>query len=329
MTSTSEKVPVPSHLNFQLTLICEHYVNKKEKDMAEDTANSKLAASTAAGPTFLVAAEQFFPERERIIHDNLALQILPFGYRAFAQLMRISIIRNWMIRLVQNQITGGWSAFLVRKRYIDEKVVEAVENGQVNSVVNLGAGFDTRVYRLPALSTVPVWEVDQAVNINPKEKRLQNIFGQIPAHVTLARINFQTEDIATILSSHGYQANTKTFFIWEAVSQYLTESGIRATFEFLSNAVTGSRLAFTYVLKDFIEGENFYGGEAFYQRMVVKDKVWHFGWNPEQLADFLGEYGWRLVEDLSYAELSNRYVKPTGRELSSMEIERIVYAEKL
>lgn len=292
-------------------------------------ANIEVAASTGSGPTFIVAVEQFFPEHERVIHDNLALQILPFGYRAFAQLMRISMIRNWMIRTAQNQITGGWSAFLVRKRYIDEKVVEAVDSGQVNAIVNLGAGFDTRVYRLPILSNVPVWEVDQAVNIDAKEKRLLNIFGQIPAHVTLAHINFQTEDIATVLASHGYQIDTKTFFIWEAVSQYLTEQGIRATFDFLSNATTGSRLAFTYVLKDFIEGKNLHNAEAFYQGMVVKDKAWNFGWHPEQLADFLGEYGWRLIEDLSYQELDDRYVKPTGRKLSLMEIERVVYAEKL
>jgi len=234
-----------------------------------------------------------------------------------------------MVKTTQNQITGGWSAFLVRKRYIDEKIVEAVEDGQVVSIVNLGAGYDTRVYRLPALRKVPVWELDQTVNIDAKEKRLLSIFGQIPTHVTLARINFQEEDIATVLTSHGYKKNTSTFFIWEAVSQYLTEQGIRATFDFLSKAVSGSRLAFTYVLKDYIDGENFYGEEAFYERMVVKDKAWNFGWQPEQLSDFLAEYGWRLVEDLSYAELNDRYVKPTGRQLSSMEIERIVYAEKL
>jgi hypothetical protein len=39
--------------------------------------------------------------------------------------------------------------------------------------VNLGAGFDTHPYRLPALSNLPVWEVDQCVNIEAKAKRRQ------------------------------------------------------------------------------------------------------------------------------------------------------------
>lgn len=297
--------------------------------MTQAKANPKTAAGTGSSPTFIVAVEQFFPESERLIQDSLALQIIPFGFRTFAHLLRIPMLRNWMIRAAENQITGGWSAFPVRKRYIDEKIVGEVDSGQVDAIVNLGAGFDTRVYRLPALSKVPVWELDQAVNIDPKEKRILSIFGKIPAHVTLARINFQEEEIASVLKSHGYQENTKTFFIWEAVSQYLSEDAVRATFDFLSQAKTGSQLAFTYVLKDFIEGKNFYDEEAFYQRMIVNQKAWYFGWNPEQLADFLAEYGWRLIEDVGYEELNQRYAKSTGRNFGSMVIERVAYAEKL
>ena len=40
-------------------------------------------------------------------------------------------------------------------------------------------------------------------------------------------------------------------------------------------------------------------------------------------------YGWHVVEHLGYEELAERYVKPTGRELASTPIERMVYAEKL
>jgi hypothetical protein len=40
--------------------------------------------------------------------------------------------------------------------------------------------------------------------------------------------------------------------------------------------------------------------------------------------NFLSEYGWRLVEHLGYDELAERYMKPTGRELPSMMIERMV-----
>lgn len=294
-----------------------------------ETFDTSGAAKTGSGPTFLVAMEQYEPPAQRIIEDDLAVKILPGGERFFLKLMRISLLRNWMLSFTEKQIKGGSSAFLCRKQYIDETIVAAAENGSVDAIVNLGAAFDTRVYRLPALATIPAWEVDQAVNIEAKQKGLQSALGTIPAHVTLVPINFMTQDLGEVLNDHGYAGSEKTFFIWEAVSQYLTETAVRQTFQYLAQAPTGSLLTFTYVLKDFIEGKNLYGEEKFHQRMVVKDNIWHFGFDPAEVADFLQEYGWRLIEDLSYEELNNRYAKSKGRNLPSMEIERMVYAEKV
>ncbi|MGE5603752.1 MAG: hypothetical protein ACM30E_11925 [Nitrososphaerales archaeon] len=61
----------------------------------------------------------------------------------------------------------------------------------------------------------------------------------------------------------------------------------------------------------------------------MKDKIWRFGIDPEGVANLLAPYSWRVVEHLGYGELAERYVKPTGRELTSTPLERIVYAEKL
>ncbi len=296
---------------------------------ANETFDTSGAAQTGSGPTFLVAMEQYEPPGQRIIDDDLAAKVLPRSYQFFLKPLRISRLRNWMINLFEKQVEGASSAFLCRKRYIDDTIVAAVENGSVAAIVNLGAGYDTRAYRLPALATVPVWEVDQPVNIEAKQKGIRRALGKIPSHVTLVPINFITQDLGDVLNKHRYAGDKKTFFIWEAVSQYLTETAVRQTFTYLSQAPTGSQLTFTYVLKDFIEGKNFYGEEKFYERMVIKEKIWHFGFDPAEVADFLGEYGWRLIEDLSYEELNNRYAKPIGRNLPSMKIERMVWAEKV
>lgn len=293
---------------------------------AFDTSN---AAKTGSGPTFLVALEQYEPPEKRIIHDDLAVKVLPRGERFFLQLMRSSWLRKWMFNLSEKQIEGATSAFLCRKRYIDETIIAAAENRSVAAIVNLGAAFDTRAYRLPALTTIPTWEVDQPVNIEAKRNGVHNALGAIPPNVTLVPINFMTQDVETVLNQHGYMGDKKTFFIWEAVSQYLTEAAVRKTFDLFAKAPTGSQLAFTYILKDFIEGKSLYGAAKMYERMVVKDKAWHFGFDPTEVADFLGEYGWRLIEDLSYEELNHRYTSAIGRNLPSMKIERMVYAEKM
>jgi len=294
----------------------------------KDKINTRGAANTGDKPTVVVAIEQNFPKEERIIQDAIAPQIISGSGRFWVYLTKINAIRNWMVNASEKSIQGIWSCFLVRKRYIDERLVQEVDQNGINAIVNLGAGFDTRLYRLPEVQHIPSWEVDQAVNINTKRERLQKVFKEVPNHVKLVPINFLEQEIGDALEEQGYLGEAKTFFIWEAVSQYLDETAVNKTFDFFAKAPTGSKLAFTYVPKDFITGENLYGAEKFYKQ-AVKRKLWHFGFNPNELAAYLKIYGWQLIEDLSYAELNNRYVKPTGRKLGVMEIERMVYAEKL
>ncbi len=288
---------------------------------------TKVAAKTGAGPMVTVAVEQHFPENQRIIEDNLAYSILSSSMRAVVQLTRPAFIRDWLVRTSEKSAPGIWGGTICRKRYIDEKLIESV--AQIDAVVNLGAGSDTRAYRLPALADMPVWEVDQPENIGPKQARLQKLFGEVPNHVKLLPIDFDREELGTVLAAYGYPAGRRMFFIWEAVTQYLTETGIRTTFDFLAKTARGSRLAFTYVRRDFLDGQVMYGQEYLYKQYVVRDKIWLFGMDPEGVVNFLAPYGWRVVEHLGYEELAERYVKPTGRELASTPIERMVYAEKL
>ena len=57
--------------------------------------------------------------------------------------------------------------------------------------------------------------------------------------------------------------------------------------------------------------------------------LWHFGLQPEEVAAFLAEYGWRLVEQVGPDELIERYVEPTGRKLKASQIEWSAFAEKV
>jgi methyltransferase (TIGR00027 family) len=287
---------------------------------------TRAAAKTGAIPAAIIAIEQHFPRGQRIMVDELADAILPGATRVVVRLTRLAFVRDWFVKLVEKTSPGIWVLMTCRKRYIDEKIIEAA--GGIDAVVNLGAGFDTRAYRLLALANVPVWEIDQPENIELKRIQLQRALEVIPEHVTLVPIDFDREDLGGALSARGYAASQRTFFIWEAVTQYLTEAGVRATLEFLAKAAPGSRLAFTYVCKDFLDGKATYGQNEVYKRFVATG-IWLFGMDPDSVEAFLSHYGWRMIEHLSYEELAQRYVRSTGRTLASMPIERVVYAEKL
>jgi len=99
----------------------------------------------------------------------------------------------------------------------------------------------------------------------------------------------------------------KTFFIWEAVTQYLTENGIRSTFNFLSNAVSGSRLVFIYVRKDFIDGKVLFNWEEIYKQFIKDHKIWLYGIEVGGWSDYMKDYGWQLIEDVGYDELNKKF----------------------
>jgi O-methyltransferase involved in polyketide biosynthesis len=126
--------------------------------------------------------------------------------------------------------------------------------------------------------------------------------------------------------SQNVSAAKQTFFIWEGVTQYLTQAGLIATFEFLARAAPGSRLTFTYVRKDFVDGKTMRRHEDLHKRFVVKG-VRLFGMEPDHVEPLLDPFGWRVID--GYQELVDRHVRPTGRELAPTPVERIVYAEKL
>jgi len=288
---------------------------------------AKKAANTGPGPMIMVALEQQFPEEVRIIHDDLALRILPLASRFIIWLKLRLMSADNMVQWTEKRMPGMWSGFMCRKRYIDDQLSGAV-CVDTEAVVNLGTGFDTRAYRLPALSNLPVWEVDQPKNITTKRIRLKKLFKSVPAHVMLVPIDFDHEVLGDVLSSYGYYNDMKTFFIWEAVTQYLPEESVRKTFDYLAEASPGSQLVFTYVRKDFIGGKMLYDQKYIYENMVIKDKSWLFGLEPDEVDDFLVTYGWRMQEHLGYDELAEIYVKPTGRKLRSTPLERMVLAQK-
>jgi methyltransferase (TIGR00027 family) len=273
----------------------------------------------------LVAVEQYFPEARRVVNDSLATRLLPSGAMIFVRLLRWGRLRDWIIRSSEESSPGIWGGILCRKRYIDEKLVAA--RNEIEAVVNLGAGFDTRAYRLPELSGLPVWEVDQPENIVAKEMRLRKARGTVPANVKLVPMDFDRDNLGSILAAQEYSKTKPTFFVWEGVTQYLTEQGVRTTFDWLANTATGSRLVFTYVRKDFLDGRNTYGWDNGYRRFVATG-VWLFGMEPADCPTFLKGYGWRMIEDAGLDQLADRYLATSGRRLTSTPVERIVYAEK-
>ena len=107
------------------------------------------AAKTSADPISIVAMEQSFPKDQRIVDDDLALQMLPLSVRIVTRVSEIGFVRDWLINYTEKITPGIWGGILCRKRYINDRLNDMSD--QIDGVVNLGAGIDTRVYSLNSI----------------------------------------------------------------------------------------------------------------------------------------------------------------------------------
>ena len=283
-------------------------------------------AQTAFGPMVLAAVEQNEPAGRRLVDDDLAELFLPASLRWLVAATRWGPARRLMIRGSEFTGPGLWVNMACRKRFIDDKLKEALDD--IDTVVILGAGLDTRAYRLTRQVRIPVFEVDLPVNIAMKAKTVRRVLGQPPLSVRLVALDFERDDLLTALAEHGYRTDYRAFFVCEGVTQYLTEGGVRRTLEGLRAAAPGSRLVFTYVHRDFIDGSNRYGTRTLYRNTRQRHQLWQFGLQPDDVAGFIADYGWRLVEQAGPDEFVQRYVEPTGRKLPASQLEWSAYAEK-
>jgi methyltransferase (TIGR00027 family) len=274
----------------------------------------------------LVAVEQSEPPDRRLVDDDLAMRFLPTPIRWLVAAAPPNLLRRLTIAAMEREGPGLWAGLICRKHYIADKVTAALDD--IDAVVVLGAGFDTLAYRLARLTRIPIFEVDQPVNVARKTAAVKRVFGAPPGSIRLVPLDFERDDVLTVLTEHGYRPESRTIFVWEGVSQYLSAEAVHATLTRLRSAAAGSRLVFTYVRRDFIDGINLYGAGPLYRRFVQRRQLWQFGIPPQDVATFLAGYGWRLCEQAGPDLIMQRYIEPTGRHLTTSPIEWTAYAEK-
>jgi methyltransferase (TIGR00027 family) len=284
------------------------------------------AAQTAFGPMVLVAIEQSEAPERRLVDDELAVQFLPTPIRWLLAAAPPNLLRRLTIAAMEREGPGLWASLICRKRYIADKVTAVLDD--IDAVVILGAGFDTLAYRLARMTRIPIFEVDQPVNVARKTAAVKRALGAPPSSVRLVPLDFECDDVLTVLTEHGYRPESRTVFVWEAVTQYLTAEAVYATLTALRSAAAGSRLVFTYIRRDFIDGINLYGAVPLYRRFVQRQPLWRFGLPPQEVATFLAGHGWRLCEQAGPDLILQRYIEPTGRHLTTSPIEWTAYAEK-
>ena len=285
-------------------------------------------SSTAYGVAFLRAAENLLPQDKRLFEDAYSANILPPIFKLFVIIMRPPRIWNFLMNMMEKSSPGVIGGILCRTRYIDDVLNNAIKEG-VGAVVNLGAGMDTRAFRIPGIENIQYFELDSPELQKVKRSYIDKKIGELPSNVSLVPIDFNSQDLGEELKKAGYTLSSKTLFIWEGVTQYISKEAVDNTLKYVAQATTGSRIVFTYVLKSFIDGSHIPDGlNSLYKLTLNKKKpLWFCGFDPAEMHEYLSEHSLHLIEDVGTEEYLERYIKPTGRDLKVMEIECTALAE--
>ena len=270
---------------------------------------------TAAAVTLWRAIESARPPSVRLFEDPVAPVFLGWRFRWALRLSRLPGVGGVMPwSLVDGHWAGPRGTGAVRTRYIDDGLGDALRRG-VEQVVILGAGFDSRAYRIPGIARARVFEVDHPATQAEKRRRLARRFGTLPSHVTLVSIDFTTQTLDAVMPASGYRADGSTFFILEGVTHYLPAEAVDVLFRYVAgNAAAGSQMVFTYIHRGILDGSSrFTGADRTLATVRGVGEPYTFGFDPTELPAYLAARGLRLVEDVGAREYRERYLAPLGR----------------
>jgi methyltransferase (TIGR00027 family) len=280
------------------------------------------SGQTAFGAAIARLIEQYEPDKLRLFDDKLIRHVLP---NIIARLMKIKFFRNRMLKMFDKQTKGIYGAQICRTKYIDEKIKESLAN--VQQILILGSGLDTRPYRIQALKNIPVFEVDLASVQEFKKKKIKKYFGSLPSNISYVAIDFNSQTPAEVLNKNHFNFKKPTFIIWEGVTQYITKEAVEKMFDFIATIASGSSLVFTYIIESVIKKQSDIPGTNELMKYFEKRKsAWLFGIEPAFLQTFLEKYNLKIIEDVDTNYFQKNFLQPIGRQLAVTKIERTAFA---
>jgi methyltransferase (TIGR00027 family) len=215
-----------------------------------------------------------------------------------------------------------------RSRFSEDMLSACVERG-VRQVVVLGAGLDTFCLRNPhdALG-VRVFEVDNQSTQTWKRQRLKQAGLAEPASLTFVPIDFERQSLIDGLSAAGFALDRAAFFQWLGMVPYLTGEAISLTLDFIAR-VPDSEVVFDY-------GEPFenYADDrradviAIAARAASRGEPWLSMFDPAELSEMLRRKGFRTIEDLGMAEITERFYGALKKDIRTGPGAHLVRAQR-
>lgn len=117
----------------------------------------------------------------------------------------------------------------------------------IEQLVILGAGLDSRAWRLDYLKDTVVFEMDFPSSQAWKRERAAAIPYKAE-DVRFVAIDFERDQLAPLIRAAGFDPTKPSFWLWEGVTMYLRPEAVSANLGAMAAlSAPGSRVAFTYL----------------------------------------------------------------------------------
>jgi methyltransferase (TIGR00027 family) len=162
--------------------------------------------------------------------DPCAEKMLPLSFACLHKAARV-VSKSGGRAILRYQFSPVIDLLAMRTLAIDQVVLSTLKdtkNANIQQIVILGAGLDCRVFRLPGLSDIDVFEVDHPATQQFKREQTTEL-KTLSRSFKFVAVDFEKDSLEEKLLSAGFDSARQTIWIWEGVIMYLTDAALRGT----------------------------------------------------------------------------------------------------
>ncbi|TWH46784.1 SAM-dependent methyltransferase [Sporomusa sp. KB1] len=288
--------------------------------------NRDIKVSKTGQGTCLMRATSYYEQDPCYKSDDyIASLFLPLF---LTMMLKYNFLRT-ILKKSLFKVPGIYEYVISRTKFIDEIVKNFDEN--IEQVLIFGAGFDSRTIRFKnELRNANVFELDAPATQQAKLKIVMEKKIEIPANVTFVSLDFTKECILEKLEEAGFQKNRRCLFLLEGLTYYLNHEAIDSIFNLMSAySEKNSLLIFDYAIGSAGKEEQFCADSKTkkqYQALIKAGERPGFMIDGS-IQDFLVNYKFDLIQELTSNQLANIYFNKEGFELAAQNF-KIVKAIK-
>jgi methyltransferase (TIGR00027 family) len=160
----------------------------------------------------------------------------------------------------------------------------------VEQVVILGAGLDSRAWRLDSLKDTIVFEVDFPSSQAWKRERAESVPYKAK-DVRFVAIDFERNQLSPLIRAAGFDPAKPAFWLWEGVTMYLRPEAVSANLGAIAAlSAPGSRIALTYLRRKA-------GRVPRSLVLAMMGEPVRSAFSPDEITDLAKSHCWRRIQD--------------------------------